>query len=288
MRLLLLDKGAQRVVRPNESGKSDELWHGKGSALHDDEPDIPVYVRLAPTNNLGAELISAVLAAARGLPVPEPFLVVIQPDDLPDSRFVDDQQPVTLAFASRDIGGDTFAQLMNTNSASAQAMLKRWDQLVAVSTFDEWIANVDRNHGNLISVRDRIWLIDHAEALGGSLRKMWDLADFVADKVSNRLADVYLTGDGITERRNHLDRAEDWVAETVGLDLSDAIRCANLGTLHSDDEQSALLEFLSRRLYLTHHLLCSRLGLQQLNLHAPPPSASASPESGLSSSSPQS
>lgn len=273
VRVLHLHAGAQRVRRKGEAGKPDELW--LGSAWDPNDPgaaDQGVYLRIGRLRPTTAEVVCAVVGRAIALPVPEPFLVRIERGTLPGSRLLDPAAATCLAFASLSVGGHTFAQLLRADSDAALEMLLSWQHLVPVATFDEWMANPDRNLGNILFVANSLWLIDHAEALGGVQADLYPLAELTNAAVGNRLAHM-MQSCAADWRLSALERARTWLAHPASaLDLGTALACTGMQPWHSAADWKRLLDFVQQRLALTHTLLCARLGLPQLPLNPRPAS----------------
>lgn len=278
VRVLRLNRGAHKVRRRGGKDKPDELW--LGSAWDDSrpgEPDIPVYVRVGGLRPATAELVCAVVGRALGLPVPEPFLVRIGQGALPRSRVLDPKAPESMAFASHDASGSTFAQLLRADSGFAMQLLLQWQYLIPVATFDEWLANTDRNLGNILFTAGSLWLIDHADALGGVQSRYYPLSQLTDAAFNNVLGGV-LQSLKHTDRAAALDDAQTWVRHPASaLDLAAALQCTGITPWHTAAEQAELLDFIHARLTLAHSLLCKRLGHPQLALPASPntPAASA-------------
>lgn len=272
---LRLHLGASRVFRQNEQGKPDELWQGAGAPLDDDGDDVPIYFRLATGSVIAAELVCSLLAQALGLPTPQPYLLEIAADALPESRFLQPGQP-RICVATFDVGGTTFGQLLNAQSDYARKLLLHWKHLVPTISFDEWIANVDRNWGNILFVANALWLIDHADTLGGSSRQLFPLADLYETSFTNKLAALLERGSA-GQRLGTLQQAREWLTFTAGgLDLDSTVELAELQRWHSPVEERELLDFLQKRLLLTYSLLCNRLGHSQLLLNPQPSAVAAS------------
>lgn len=265
VRVLEMNRGAERIFRDQEESKPDELW--VGSAYDPSTPDvedISVYLRLAEPMPVVAELMCAVIGRALKLPIPEPFIVAIQPGLLPESKLLNPHLPC-LAFASLDVGGSTFSQLLRANSDSATAMLMKWEHLIPVTTFDEWVANRDRNLGNILFVSNVLWLIDHAEAFHGSSRGLFELAELVEQGSTNILGDR-LARMSIPECARYLELAKQWLTDVAcRVSIPEAVACAELDHWHSADQKTELINFLTQRLTLTHSLLCNRLRHPQLH-----------------------
>lgn len=286
VRVLTLNAGAERVMRGNEADKADELWVGTAYGSGDDDEDLGVYVRLAEPQPVVAELLCAVIGRAVGLPIPEPYLVAVTRATLPQSGLLSGQSGMRLTFASQNVGGADFGQLVRADSSHAHRMLRKWEHLVPVAVFDEWLANADRNFGNIVFAAQSLWLIDHAEALGGSMRRLFSLADLSSDALCNNIGDLIARDFTAAQRQGHLDAARRWLKLPAALSLSQAIRCAGLDRWQTAAEQAELLDFVTHRLALTHTLLCNRLGHPQLSLQPPTASGNASEAAAQSSSSP--
>lgn len=268
VRLLTLGEGATRVIRDNELTKRDELWRGEAHDHSITQGEvIAIYLRVGKPVPLVAELLCAVIARTLGLPAPEPFVVLIEPRILAESALLlPDQRH--LCVGTRDIGGTTFGQLLNENSESARALLKSWEHLLPVTALDEWLANPDRNYGNILFTAQTLHIIDHAEAFGGSTRAMFPLADITHDAFTNKLADL-LIGRDAGHRQGLLNIAREWVNFAAGsLDIGAAVASADIKRWQTAEEEAELVHFISTRLTITHRLLCQRLGHPQLALSA--------------------
>ena len=268
VQVLVLEEGASRVIRNNENLKRDELW--LADAYNPATPDlagISVYLRLAQPAPLVAELLCCVIARMLGLPAPEPFVVCVTSAALPDSQIASKQE-TQLCVATRDLGGTTFAQLLRHDSATAKKMISRWEYLIPVTVLDEWLANTDRNYGNIIYIAHTLHIIDHADAFGGSHRTLFPLADITDHTFTNKLA-IFLCQDnpGPGQCQNWLNQARDWIARTAnGLNVAAAVAIAEVTRWQSTAEEAELVHFITARLTITHGLLCQRLGHPQLLL----------------------
>ena len=264
IRLLELEFGATRITRAEESLKRDELWQGEGTPRSGNEAaTMPIYLRVASPAPLLAELLCCVIARGLGLPAPEPFAVLVPPGALPGSRFASSVEP-KLYVATADLGGNSFTQLLNGNSESAKSLLRKWDQLVPVTVLDEWLANTDRNFGNLLWVSHTIHIIDHADAFGGSALELFGLTDLCEVVFENKLG-ILLTEHHAAERQAKLASARNWIADTArALDITSAVNIAHAHHPHATPTTDELVHFINTRLPLTHTLLCNRLGLPQL------------------------
>ncbi len=136
----------------------------------------------------------SVIGRAIGLPVPEPLIVRIRRGDLPSSRLIDREADETLAFASASVGGDSCAQLLREDSEHALRLVMTWRHLLPTTAFDEWMANPDRNLGNIVFAAQNLWLIDHAQALGGKAADVSSLKSLQQKAFPNILAQLIEEG----------------------------------------------------------------------------------------------
>jgi hypothetical protein len=266
VKVLVLADSARRVPRDNEHLKKDELW--VGDAFDPFQPQgasTSIYMRVGEPHAIVAELLCAVVARALGLPAAEPFLVIVEPGTLGNASKLD---PTVRHYCvgSRDIGGNTFTQLLCEGSNTVTQILQKWEHLIGVTALDEWLANPDRNMGNLLWVANTVHIIDHAEAFGGSARQLFPLEELTEDMIANKLAH-FLDASTPTKRQQVLDKANNWITFTAGaLDAASAIAIAGVGRWQTPQQQDELLKFMHTRLRITHRLLCQRMGLPQLQL----------------------
>lgn len=268
VRQLVLDEGASLVHRDGLDYKEDELWIGDAfDPLTPDAAAIPVYVRLGKAGALVAELVCGCLARAMQLPAPEVFLISIPAGHLPDSKLASTKGP-TLCVGTRDIGGNSFTQLLHRNGNAAIPLLRQWPDLHKVVAFDEWLANPDRNTGNLIYVAQTLHIIDHAEAFGGSSRELFPLAELTDTSFTNLLADMFTTFPP-ESRSELLDKVQTWILESANsLNVQAVVTSALTSLWNTPEQDNELVNFIKARLTITHSLLCLRLGHPQLSLQA--------------------
>lgn len=269
VRRLVLDEGASLVPRAGLDDKEDELW--VGNAFDPQDPGgaaIAVYVRLGKAGALVAELVCGCMARAMQLPAPEVFLISIPAGHLPGSRLATPGAS-TLCVGTRDIGGTSFTQLLHAKGMGALPILRNWPDLPRVVAFDEWLANPDRNMGNLIYAAQTLHIIDHAEAFGGAGRELFPLAELTDTRFRNLLADMFSTFTP-ESRSELLGQVHTWMQEQASaLDVQGVVTSALTSLWNTPEQDHELVNFITERLTLTHSLLCHRLGHPQLSLTAP-------------------
>jgi hypothetical protein len=103
------------------------------------------------------ELICALIGKRMGLPIPNPMIVF-------------DEDMNAHCFASQQLDYPDLAQKLASMSDEDKEILKNqllnWKQLHRAAVFDAFIANFDRNEGNLLHEGESsFWLIDHGMAI---------------------------------------------------------------------------------------------------------------------------
>jgi hypothetical protein len=126
------------------------------------EGDVRLYVKKTSKEEIMAECLASLLAKSLGLPVAKAYIVTDPGDLLGGGVFA----------GSEDAGAPSIKQWLNLHDQTVLNMLAGWKKLHEVALFDEWIANPDRQGGNLLWGGGENWvLIDHAMALWSALGK---------------------------------------------------------------------------------------------------------------------
>lgn len=150
----------------------------------------------AASQGLLNEIIGYTLAFHAGLPQPDGALIKL-PNTYLSRLFPNAPLSGTYStcFLSVDVE-DTCKRRVGTAKAffgkdiqQLAASLKNWPAYSLMVGFDEWIANVDRNTGNLMMVGpDQFWVIDHGHILTGP---GWSAEDMNPEQWSkNKLLDL--------------------------------------------------------------------------------------------------
>ncbi len=114
------------------------------------------------------ELVAAIMGRALDLPIPEPII----------ARTPDDE----VLFGSVALPHPDLRQPVFDIKLLSQQLI-RWTPLHPAAAFDEWLANHDRNKGNILANgMGEFWLLDHELACGAALGPM--------DRVRNQLLDI--------------------------------------------------------------------------------------------------
>jgi len=123
------------------------------------------FVKKIPFRELYIESLCALLGKNIGLPIPQPYIVKVTHEcfsEIPERQFC-------LAFGSEDAGYPSFRRYAQSEEAFEK--LKEFSKTTDIGIFDEWIANYDRNLGNILyDGTDTFSFIDHEHALPVALQ----------------------------------------------------------------------------------------------------------------------
>ncbi|MBB6320551.1 HipA family kinase [Paraburkholderia tropica] len=255
-----LNEGAELLKRT----QTDEIW--RGTVQVDALTDAPVYFRMSAPRGIISELICSVLGRALGLPIPRPYLIRIKRKTLESSQRWASGESERYTFGCAEVSSSTaFSQLVAQDSDYAKKLLRKWDLYPHTVTFDEWVANLDRNQSNILFSANIIWLIDHADALGGVLAELHPLSEIKGDQFANVLIDRHVSDFSIRDKSELLEIAAEVMAYAKSINLGDALSCASIHSLISPEAVAQVLDFLASRVPNTIPLLSARVGLNQLD-----------------------
>ncbi|MCH8549481.1 MAG: hypothetical protein LAT80_11445 [Balneolaceae bacterium] len=131
------------------------------------ESVVVAYIKKVTFQELYAECVCATIGRSLGLSIPKPIIVKVTHKALEEIPEGD----IALAFGSEDAGYPSFRRY--TQSEEALEKLKSYSMILDIGVFDEWIANWDRNVGNILyDGGNDFSFIDHENALDTSLREI--------------------------------------------------------------------------------------------------------------------
>lgn len=180
-------------------GRNQEQFYAKVGLQNGEERH--VYAKFMPLRKLINEIISYRAAKSIGLPIPESFIVLCRAElfDCTDQNIVR-HVDAYVGYASTVCGGSLLkriSHLMDDDDFTEEewdnanevidSILSEWPHLASVICFDQWIANSDRNPGNLLQTQDdKIHIIYHESAFFSSEWKM--LTDRIYEKCASELS----------------------------------------------------------------------------------------------------
>lgn len=211
------------------------------------------YVKLVGSTTLSNEIISTLIGRASNLPIPKGYLVQVSAKDYPNSQFLKGQKlSCTIAYGSENAHALTFGRHYKISSEDDEdeafrQLLPQWSTWRDAVVFDEWIANGDRNVGNLlIGAKSEVWLIDHSHAFTGPNWQACRLSPSAYTK--NRLAEHVercVSRDDKATLRTHVNCL---AGKFKQLNISEIIDASEVKNLIGDDDVQALERFIRERI----------------------------------------
>lgn len=148
--------GAQMLT---DETRENPIW--KASIKTHDRGTIVAYVKITDHRKIFIECVCAIVGRRLGIPIPPPCLVNIPFQDYSDIVDAD-----TLGFGSEDVELQSIRKPLNDNEEFVLNKLKQYPKTRDCAAFDEWIANADRNVGNILfGGNDDFIFIDHELAV---------------------------------------------------------------------------------------------------------------------------
>lgn len=218
----------------------------------------PAILKDLHPQELANELLTLVLARALGLPVPDGYLAVADPNNLqlkkgpqlPDGRrlgyaSLDAKQPALLFRLNNALTGSDKLRIIED--------LIEWTKLGDLYGFDAWVANVDRHRGNLLfGGSSEVWLIDHGHCYTGPT---WQPGDLVPDKeFRHRMVEWLTPFLKLPQRAARAGQVAQFKGAVAAVDLEKATDAAHSAKLLSTSQIAALKAFLADRVnYFVSH-----------------------------------
>lgn len=231
--------------------------------------DVPVgrvraYIKVIGGRQLVNELIATTLGRSLGLSIPEGYLVRARPADLPDSAHLAAHSAEAVLFASRETSAPDLKRRMKAEGVTAiAALFAAWTDWVPCMTFDEWIANADRNAGNvLFGGPGEIWLIDHTHCFTGP---NWNAPDLVPTGAwRNMIAENKIPTLTLPERIQAKRLVANLIPPVTGLDYQSVLAASQAAAFLTPDDALAVRGFISSRVSYLYDILSNRLGIPNL------------------------
>lgn len=215
------------------------------------------YVKRVDARSLYVECVCAVIGRYLHLPIPSPIIVRVSNAALPEVP----EWEIALAFGSEDAKYPSFRRFVNKNSAEAMAKLAEFSKTIDIGVFDEWIANWDRNLGNMLyDGKDDFYFIDHENAIPAGLRH---------DELANSneiLRCLYSNISEIEKHRFSKKVASEYIPQYTKLPFSTISGKTFASKYLAESEASSIINFLTNRLLSLNCLLDKRIGIKQHRL----------------------
>ncbi|MFZ5793363.1 MAG: HipA family kinase [Sphingomonas sp.] len=236
----------------------------RGSVQVEGGDQLVAIIKDIPAKELANELLAAAIAGAAGLPVPTAILAFAPRDTGIGVGCPLNDGSGGLVFASANVGGTSVRQFYKSSPSPGTEVLiaerlASWVDAGKLYGFDSWIANTDRNAGNLLfGGAGGIWLIDHARGFTGPA---WIAADFDASGEYANLLANWLTPLLDVEKRSEMAKDVGDASDGWGRVMLDRLaEAAHVAALLDAGDREAVLTFLADRAAHVPRLASRALG----------------------------
>lgn len=248
-----------RIV--NTIGPADNGLYGAHIvtvALTSPAVEVTAYAKALDTIPFLVEILCAQLALELNIPVPEPIIAFNEKGD----RALFASLKVDYPDLSRRLTIANDQVVQNTANEAVFKKISQWSDIEIASVFDEWIANEDRNIGNILfDGKDIIYLIDHNLAMRPHFSPITPLSN-------NTLLNIKLlfNHDELSRQRikNKISAISSNLDDTLPEKLIDQIR-SDLNLIKSS-ELDIMLKFLQTRLNVLGKITTNKVPVNQLSL----------------------
>ena len=216
---------------------------------------VVVFAKIIDPREICVEAFCAILGRELGIPIPKPFLV------LADNTTLDVIPPGqhALMYGSEDADYPSFRRYADCSQAYEK--LQNFKASLDVGVFDEWIANHDRNVGNILyDGCDDFLFIDHGVALPEGLHASEPAID-------NNILRALFSFKSELEKFRDLRTASQMITPMYrALNLEDVMSSAQATMYVPDAVIAQILAFLTERLSSIETLIRSRLCISQTDM----------------------
>lgn len=226
-----------KPVKEEESGLSP-LWYGNVVTTAQTTPS--AYIKQAPPEEILSEAVCAIAGRALGLPIPKPYLVY------DEHGYVTSSEDERL-LAMEDARMPPVNWLVQEHDDDALIEeLFNWPGRYQTAAWDEWVANEDRNMGNLLFGKGGFTLIDHGRALGA--HPPGSPVPHVTESRTNVVAWIISQIERDTGDARSRKKAKELVPYLEGLDfetLAESVEAEEYGMV---SRLSEVIDFLQQRI----------------------------------------
>jgi hypothetical protein len=216
---------------------------------------IIAFVKKVSLRDIYVECVCAIIGRYLGLPIPKPIIVKVTHDvfeGIPKGESA-------LAFGSEDAGYPSFRR--HARNEDAFEKLKSFSKVIDIGVFDEWIANWDRNLGNILyDGGSDFSFIDHENAIDPNLDHGLPAKDNQIVKAIHSVKSEF------DKYRLSRDVELDLIPQYKELSLSLLSAKTYASSYLPDDEITQVISFLENRTECLKSLLDKRLGIKQQEL----------------------
>ncbi|WP_170429964.1 HipA family kinase [Ruegeria arenilitoris] len=213
------------------------------------------------------ELVANELARRAGLPTPNCYLGEVPNDEIPVENGPRITHGGRLVFVSEKVKVPSVTfQWIGRRAPEIQALcqkIAKWEKLGSLYAFDAWLANVDRNQGNLLfGGDDDVWLIDHGKCFTG---ENWSPSSLDANQDYPSVLELWLTGQlTLEQKKKSAQEAREFGAALNGFDATETSKNSRVEELLPLEHLNALKEFLEKRVAVVAAQASKALGVPTL------------------------
>lgn len=228
-------------------------------SLQDEVYELRAYVKRMGDTTFLIELVCALLGRDLGLPIPEPVIA-----------FSEDGSEVL--FASVEVKYPDLSKRLNISNHQVQntlnntqilKALSEWDLIVDAVSFDEWIANDDRNIGNILYDGEKAFvLIDHDRAM----RSPFPASAPVPENTLMEISVTACKNDEVAMQRlkQKIQKTIDDLSRSLPQKVADKI-IRNAPRIDSE-RLTSMVNFLNARLSHLSHITTNKIPVGQISL----------------------
>lgn len=239
----------------------------RGPVLTDDGEERLAFIKDLNLVQLCNELVVFCLARNANLPTPDCYLGLVRPGVLPISNAPQIHDGCHLVLVSVDVKIPNMTyRWKGADDLGKRALvseLAKWNDLGQLYAFDSWVANVDRNTGNLLFGGDNeYWIIDHGHCFTGP---SWQPENLKPDRQYLNKLELWVTQFMTVEQKKKcVKAARQFGVEIDGFDASETSQNSRIAELLPLQYVEALKEFLEKRAARVPLDASKALGVPQL------------------------
>ncbi len=213
---------------------------------------VVAFIKQITPQKLYIECVCAILGRSLGLPIPKPLIVKLTADSFPQIP----EGQYQLAFGSEDANYPSFRR--HAQNEEAIIKLEKFSKTLDIGLFDEWIANWDRNVGNILyDGGNEFSFIDHENAVDPNLK-------FDESAHSNQIVDVIFSVKSEFDKyKLNREVKTALLPQYNEVPFSIISEKTYAGSYLTDNEVLTVINFLEHRANLLDGLFSKRLKLQQ-------------------------
>lgn len=239
-------------AKPFSDCNINQTWKGHVKTATD---TVVVYAKLIDAREICVEAFCAILGRQLGIPIPKPYLILADSNSLP----IIPEGQHALMFGSEDADFPSFRRYANCEQAFIR--LQKFKSTLDVGVFDEWIANHDRNIGNILyDGGDNFLFIDHGLAIPNGMNPLSPASD------NNIIRALFSIQSELEKFRTMKTTLQDITPTYNLLKLDEIMRQTHSEKYLEEDEITHVLDFLTNRLSVINSLIRCRLGIAQMDI----------------------